>query len=438
MPDIPLISSVVDNDLCIACGACISACPYDVVEPSYNTHRGTHEIAIRNTDHCSSCSAPCDSVCPSLEVDFKALSNSPSFPTTRIGPVESVFLGYSPKHQFNGKSSSGGTIRILIEDALEQNIPVICLVKEGDEYLPSTLYNVSDLSKVPGSIYHSVSFTNCLQHIEKLDRKCLLVATSCQLEGILKYIKLENPSLQKKISLIVGLICGWMYSDHSIQAFSQFKGIQAPIHDAQYRGEDKVGLLKLWTNKKKYSFDRRRFSTVKDSLDFKASFSSSMNRLRCRVCENHVNVLADISVGDAWLERKKSEKLSVIITRTKQGEQSVLSLREKGKLIIEDGSIADIFESQSENLVEGHTAKKIARFLNNRGISTPKFNFQEGLRKQYKLSILDIFKFKREILFRKLIRKSEYKSYRLFYFLSHYPHFVKEWLKHLLNKGKGY
>ena len=35
MPIRPKILQVVDDDMCIACGACIEACPENVVRPSY-------------------------------------------------------------------------------------------------------------------------------------------------------------------------------------------------------------------------------------------------------------------------------------------------------------------------------------------------------------------------------------------------------------------
>lgn len=426
MLEFPLINKVVENDFCIACGACVEVCPQKVVIPFYNDYRGAHEVKIEDSTHCSECSAPCDSVCPSIEVDFQKISNNNHFPQDRVGPIESTFLAYSSEYQFNGKSSSGGTIRAFIADALKKETPVICLTKEGNEYKPSTLYKIEDLDNVPGSIYHSVSYTDCIKHLKMLEKPCFLVATSCQLEGVLNYINFEEPSLRGKISLIIGLICGWMYSDHAVQSFARYKGIQSPVHDAQYRGEDKVGLLKIWTDREKHSFDRRKFSTIKESLDYKASFSSSMNRLRCRVCENHVNVLSDISVGDAWLERKQSEKMSIVIARTTKGKEAVLRLKDQGDLLIEQSDVSDILESQSENLVEGYSARKMSKFLTERDIKTPNFNFGESSTSTLKVSFRELMKINQELFFRALIRDTSYKKYRFLYFVSHIPRFFKE------------
>src|SRR5690606_37960767 len=110
--------------------------------------------------------------------------------------------------------------------------------------------------------------------------------------------------LSEKIALIAGIICGWMYSHHGIRAFSSYKNINQEIKDVRYRGEDKVGKLKIFTNDEVHTFDRRKFHSFKEILDYRASFSTDVNRLRCRLCQNHLNVTADIAVGDAWLARK--------------------------------------------------------------------------------------------------------------------------------------
>ena len=69
----PAIVNVVTDDLCIGCGACVYACPAGAIEPTFNSFRGAHEVEVVDFQSCERCPAPCESVCPSLEVNLLEL-----------------------------------------------------------------------------------------------------------------------------------------------------------------------------------------------------------------------------------------------------------------------------------------------------------------------------------------------------------------------------
>lgn len=424
----PQIAAVVSNDLCIACGACVAVCPAGIVKPEYNAYRAAHEVRIHDLQPCQSCrTQPCDTVCPSIRVDLPDLGhrslNLDEKLMTRQGPVEAVFLGYSQPHRDNGVSSSGGIVRLLIQTALADSIPVICLIKKETGYGPAILHSVEELEKVPGSIYHGVGFSDAIPLLRSLDQPCILVSTPCQLEGIVKYALDHEPALLSRITLKVGLICGWMYSDHSLRAFTSYKGIQEEWTDAAYRGEDKVGLLKVRTSSEEHKYHRRVFINKAERLDYQASFSSGANRLRCRLCQDHLNVLCDIAVGDAWLARKHEQKLSIIVARTQAGLTRLRSLEAAGLLHLEDSGIEDIIESQSDDLVEGRTARRISSHLESSGVSTPQFVYAEAARQQTPQTLAERVDFSSEILLRRLLRSENYRLFRSAYLLRHLSRF---------------
>ena len=417
----PRIQQVVEQDMCIACGACVYACPQDVVVPTYNSLRAAHEIRIADKTYCPTCAAPCDAVCPSIQVDLVGLlpdARNGDGAIDRHGVVQSVHIGYAPAHQFNGVSSSGGVLRCFVSHALETGTPVVCLGQVGDDYEPMIARSLADLQRVPGSIYHSVSFAKCITVLRALDEPCVLVSIPCHLEGILTYIRKHEPALEEKIALNVGLICGWMYSGHGIRAFAHHKALPGRVVDAAYRGEDKVGLLKLKTDLGVYRFSRRSFSGLGGELDYKSSFSGVVNRLRCRLCENHLNVLADVVVGDAWLKRKPkaTDKLSIVVTRTDRGSAALNKLVTMRKVVLEEGTIEDIEESQSYNLIHGVVAGKLNRFLQERGRLTPQFDYGDGPR-HTSLTVAERIDFGFEIALRRLLRSGQYRAYRAMYVL---------------------
>ena len=406
--------------MCIACGACIEACPEKVVVPTYNKGRGTHEVAVVSPDRCTGCPAPCDAVCPSIDVRLSELlpdlSETPALPVDRRGVVHAIHLGRSSRNQFNGTSSSGGIIRALIDQELQNGSPVICLGATEGGYAPILATLPADTARIPGSIYHSVSFTGAIALLRKADRPVVLVATPCQLEGIVKYIRQVEHSLEDKVRLKVGLICGWMHSDHGLRAFATFKRLPLPVVNAAYRGEDAAGFLKFDSGGRRYVFNRRVFNSDRDQLDYDASFGAGVNRLRCRVCEDHVNVPADIAVGDAWLARHTGAKLSIIAIRSQAGDAALKAIVATGDVTLESASLADLEESQSANLVFGHTARKLNAFLSQRGYSTPSFDFGES-DSAVRVTLPDRIAFRFELLLRWVLRREWYRAYRALYAL---------------------
>lgn len=425
MRSAPRITGVVENDLCIACGACVEVCPAKVVRPAYNEYRAAHEVRITDLHACQTCAAqPCDSVCPSIRVDLPDLARrSMGLNISRLsrhGPVTGVFLGYSQPHRDNGVSSSGGIVRLLIQTALASSIPVICLIKKEKGHGPAILRSVGDLEKVPGSIYHGVGFQDAIPLLRSVEQPCYLISTPCQLEGIMKYAVDHEPALLGKIALKIGLICGWMYSDHSLHAFMTYKGLKGALTDANYRGEDKVGLLKIRTGGGESKFHRRVFENRSERLDYASSFSSGANRLRCRLCQDHLNVLCDVAVGDAWLARKTTDKLSIIVARTSAGLNVLRNLEKAGVLQLEDAGEDDIIESQSKDLVEGLTARRFSRYLASKGVSTPQFVYGEAVQeKSPTLSLSGSAEFGAERVLRSLLRARYYRLFRAAYMLRH-------------------
>ena len=427
--------NVIGDDMCIACGACVFACPQGAIEPVFNKRRAVFEVKINRLDSCHNCTN-CDEVCPSIDVNIPDLlkPSSETQPVEKTGPLESIEIGYAHAYQFDGVSSSGGIIRALIGDALQQNKPVICLGKKQDNYGAVLVETIADIQKIPGSIYHSISFTDAIRLLKEIDRPCVLVAIPCHLEGIKNYILKFEPALMNKIDLTIGLICGWMYSHHAIYAFAHYKGIKDPIIDAGYRGEDKVGALKLFTAKTKHAYSRRIFQNVKEWIDYRSSFSRTLNRLRCRVCEDHVNVLADIAVGDAWLKAYQGKKMSIILVRNRNGARALRSLEQNGKVVLEKGSVEDIIESQSENLVYGHSARLMNAYLTQKDMITPKFYFGEaGTREN--LKFYHQLNFAYELLMRKTIQKSRYTFYRFSFIFYKWPLIIKFFLHKLTKRS---
>ena len=84
-----------------------------------------------------------------------------------------------------------GVVRSIISQALEEDKDVISLCKTKENFpahYEAVLFDdITNINKLPGSIYHSVSFFEAISHIENSKKEIVLVSIPCHLEGITKY-----------------------------------------------------------------------------------------------------------------------------------------------------------------------------------------------------------------------------------------------------------
>lgn len=359
------LSPVIDNDLCIACGACVAADPTITLEihPSkqmIEPNKPGDEVAA--------------SVCPSISVDYARLQ-AERFPGSSPGPfgvVESVTLAQSTDLDRNLEASSGGVIKELLTAYLDRNDvdAVIALGHvEGLEFEPRFVRSVDDIEALPGSIYHNLPKHRVLDLLRNTEGRFVLVGIPCEFEGIFNYISAIEPDLARKIHATVGLLCGWQYSYHALRAICEFKGIDFDaITDVSYRGGGPVGKLRI-------TRDGGRVAEINRRVDFsyQVAFDRHFNTPRCHLCINHANFLADIVVGDAWLPSTVGTKsgISLVIARTEESDRMLRELREAGRIALTDVSTAEIEESQTHRIAFGDFAYAYAEQLRTSGHFVP-------------------------------------------------------------------
>jgi coenzyme F420-reducing hydrogenase beta subunit len=305
------------------------------------------------------------SVCPSVQVDFEGLQKKlfPGEPFTSVGAVKSIMLAQSTNYERNLKASSGGIIKELLLEYLsrhEVDGAIALSHVEGLLFEPSLITRTEQVDMLPGSIYHNIPFDKAL-HLLGTNQGCyVLVAIPCQLEGIYNYIFKYRPELVERVYTAIGLICGWTYTHHSIKAICEFKGLDFDqIEAVAFRGGDPVGRLRIQLPRKKVEVNRRT------DFDYIVAFDRSFNTPRCHLCVNHVNFLADIVVGDAWLSSTANSKsgASIVICRTKEAVEVMQTLEEKGRIRRAEATEAEIVESQGRRFTYGDSSYAYADYL---------------------------------------------------------------------------
>jgi coenzyme F420-reducing hydrogenase beta subunit/polysaccharide pyruvyl transferase WcaK-like protein len=359
------LQGVIDNDLCIGCGACM------FVDPRI-TVRLHPEKLIYEPDHPGDERAA--AVCPAVQVDFPGLHAKifPDQEVTPYGVVDSVWLAQSTDEPRNNKASSGGMIKELLRLLLARPDVdgVIALDKvEGLDFRARLVTDPDEVDTLPGSIYHNLAQPRAIELLRENEGRYVLVAIPCQLEGIYQYIHTYEPHLAERIHTTVGLLCGWQYGHHAIRAICSYLGVRyEDIEDISYRGGGPVGKLRIRTHQGKEVSASRRVD-----FGYQVAFDRHFNTPRCHLCINHSNYLADLVVGDAWLPSTVFTKtgISLIICRKPATRAMLDEMDAAGQIVRTQVTTEEIRESQTDRVIFGNFAYAYGEHLDDLGLHRP-------------------------------------------------------------------
>lgn len=359
------LSGVISSGMCIGCGAC------EMADGSVRVELNTRSLVYEPT---SAGSAAAASVCPAVSVDYTGLQDwlFPGSPPGPYGVVRSVHLAQSTNHDRNMKASSGGLIKEVLRSLLSSGDidGVIALDHvDGIEFAARLVTSVDDVDTLPGSIYHNLHQVSALRLLRDTPGRLAVVAIPCQLEGLWAWVKRFEPQLRERVVLTVGLLCGWQYSHHSIEAMGEYLGYDtADIADISYRGGGPVGKLTVTTREGSTFSASRRVD-----FGYQVAFDRHFNTTRCHLCVNHGNFLADLVVGDAWLPSTVFTKtgISLLVCRTALAEEVLGRLVASGSCVSVEVSEEEIRESQTDRVVFGEFAYAYAEHLRSLGGHVP-------------------------------------------------------------------
>ena len=345
------IAQVVNDGLCTGCGTCVALCPNEAIELVINKKKGIYVPELKK-EKCINCGI-CYKVCPGHEVDFKQLNleifgNEPE--NVLIGDYLNCYIGHSTNCNIRYNSASGGLVTQLLIFALEERIIDGALVTrmkkdkplEPEPFIARTKEEVIEASK---SKYCPVPTNIALKEILEAEEgvKFAVVGLPCHIHGIRKAEQV-NKKLKEKIVLHIGIFCGhspsFLATEFSLQ---QMNIKEEDIRKLNYRGEGWPGSMYMEFkngNKKLINF----FAECWDK-----GFGLYFFPDRCALCCDGVCELADVSFGDAWLpEIRRDESIgkSIIISKTKIGDEILQKCHAKKKIELDKVSAEKVIKSQ--------------------------------------------------------------------------------------------
>jgi len=341
------IQDIVKNDLCTGCGACISEAngalamkwdTYGFLVPTPTNTRVLENEAVRV---CPFNPQPDEEVKDEDKLAGIFLKEAAKF-DSRIGRFNNTYVGFSKNHRIS--SSSGGIATYIFEELLRRRIvDHLFVVKEvNGTYEYQFFDSVESIKAISKTRYIPVTLEGLFAQIDQKEGKIAVSGVACFIKAI-RLKQYYQPELKERIPFLIGIICGGWKSKFFTDYLAQRSGISGPYTNQEYRVKD------LNSRAIDYSFgaydQHNQFHRLKIREIGDLWGSGLFKANACDFCDDVATELADISLGDAWIEpySNDGQGTSVIATRNALADQLIRDGIDNQTLEVEEISV-DLFK----------------------------------------------------------------------------------------------
>ncbi|MFH1878464.1 MAG: Coenzyme F420 hydrogenase/dehydrogenase, beta subunit C-terminal domain [Candidatus Omnitrophota bacterium] len=280
-----------------------------------------------------------------------------------IGRVKRVYTGYAADQRVRYECSSGGIATALLLSMLEQGViegAVLACPVPGNyiRHRMRICVTPEEISDNKGTVYCRVDCKGILEFLSA-NRKIAVVGPPCLLRTVDTFIRDKKMAPEKIFK--IGLFCGGVTDGRVLDYLCARKGVSpGDVTGIRYRSGGWPGRKMTVKVRKRGKgpeeeivlFDRDRSFFQKALYDF--CFSGPFFLKQCLYCKDQTAETADISLGDAWLERmiaSDNTGTSMVIVRTARGEGAVKLALDNNDIVLSDSSADEVLASQGDCLV---------------------------------------------------------------------------------------
>lgn len=340
-----VISQVVDNDLCTGCGLCTYKCPSDALGMKLSAEGFLVPELLGVCDN----DAACISVCPFNPTPEEAVKDETALADIflsdgtetheKLGRLIGTYAGYSK--EYRETSSSGGLATYIFDQLLDRGIvDHVFSVRSSEESGKHYQYKVSsskeDLRDSSKTKYYPVTLATVLPELDRLEGRVAIVGVACFVKAI-RLAQYHEPALKDKIPFVAGIICGGVKSTFFTEYLaSRARVVSDKIKSPEYRIKNEIKpaldysfACEDLSNGSYRSIRMREIGDMWGTGLFKAN--------ACDFCDDVTSELADISLGDAWIEPYNNDGrgTSVILTRSPLAEEIMQDGMKSSAIFIE-------------------------------------------------------------------------------------------------------
>ena len=340
------VQHVYDDGLCMQCGTCEGVCPTGSVSLTWDLRVG-YRLRV-DEQSCTDCGR-CHDACPGPGLDFSPGAwwrerNEGAPFEDFLGPWRRLWFGWSADPRVRHVGASGGVATTLMQAALETGaVDAVVAVRMSAanplEAEGAICRSPEEIAACRGSKYAVVAINTILRRILEEPGRYALVGLPCHIQG-LRLAQRRSRRLRERVVLTLGIFCGLTQEPRATAVLARQAGLDpAELSDVSYRGPGWPGGMHL--------VDRHGTVRWREYPDYIDRGFLALVPPRCRVCPDALAELADVSVGDAWLDRfTGSDGVSDIIARTPAGERLLEDAA--GSLVLQTASPQEMVASQTE------------------------------------------------------------------------------------------
>lgn len=357
-----MIKAVVENDMCIGCGMCAAQCKTGAINMKMNdfgfynaNFDDLYEVDENAIKVCPFNPKPDDKVKTENEISELFLTQANN-QHDKIGRYINTYAGYSVEHRLT--SSSGGIATYTLTELMRRGeVQHVISVKNGQatkHYQYTIISSIDELADAAKTKYYPVTLADVLKDIAKLNGKVAIVGVACFVKAI-RLAQVYDPSFNDKVGFIIGIICGGVKSAFFAEYLASKTGVSVKdFSQPEFRIKDHnstaadyaYGCLDKNNNQK--TIKMRNVGDMWGTGLFKAN--------ACDYCDDVTTELADLSVGDAWLEPyvRDGRGHNVLVTRSLLADDIIKSGFINGALVIEELSENMFLASQQGSYNHRH------------------------------------------------------------------------------------
>ena len=394
VPNKNIFDAVVKQDLCVGCGACLYSSTKNNLgmkwnkEGFLNPNQDIPELLSEdNLKVCPFNPFPDKEVRTENEIADLFLKDTPNR-HQKVGHYYNTYVGYSNIYRLT--SSSGGMATYLIDELLNKKIvDAVLTVKEGENsfYEYSIVRSTDEIISTSKTRYFPVTLATVLEQLKNSNERFAVVGIACFIKSV-RLLQIYHPELKERIKFTIGIICGGIKSrffaeylagkagvanNHFTQPQFRIKDHQSRASDYSFGCKDEEGAL--------HTIKMRKVGDMWGSGIFKNN--------ACDYCDDVTTELADISLGDAWLNpyNQDGKGTNVMVTRSKLSEELINEGITMKELTVEHLDFNQFLSSQQGSF--NHRQKALGyriRLAKKKGLLIPpKRHDQEKISLDFKL-----------------------------------------------------
>ncbi|MHC5201487.1 Coenzyme F420 hydrogenase/dehydrogenase, beta subunit C-terminal domain [Myroides sp. LJL119] len=313
------IKDIIQADLCVGCGMCLSESvggemiwdDNGFLVPDFRNVFNEKAIKL-----CPFNPSPDEEVKDEDKIAKLFLTDAVQ-QDELIGKYSQLYVGFSTKYR--EQSSSGGIATYVFEQLLTQKIvDHIYVVKElNGSYGYQLVSSVESIRKISKTRYIPVSLAGLFSAIKAVEGRIALSGVAC----FIKAVRLKqhyDPAFREKTPFLIGIICGGLKSNFFTDYLAKRAGIAGEYVKQEYRIKNPHGTASDYSFGAYSKDNLNKMKTTRMQLLGDMWGSGLFKANACDFCTDVTTELADISLGDAWLEPYSQDGLgtSVIVARS--------------------------------------------------------------------------------------------------------------------------